>query len=904
MDLSDQFLNVKTIPPQIRAERVKRQRLMKKLEGIFKTPVTVICAPAGYGKTTLLVDWMETAPAPVVWFTLSDEENDAVRFLNYLVQAIQSALPEIGKSTQAAINLPGTTSLENCLHLLVNELSTLTSPIAIVLDDYHEITSSDVQEMVSHLVEHLPPKLHLIFATRIEPPLPLARLRARNLILEVRTRDLSFKVEEIKEFFRLAMNSTPSETVCRQLERQTEGWISALQLAAISMREGEDILTGAGPFAGRHYIFDFLAEEVLSKLPDDMRKFLLCVSLPERLSGPLCDVLVKPFQPHENGAQCLEALEHASLFIQALDEDHKWYRFHTLFAEFLRNRLAEVAPEEIPLLHQRSASWLTANGLVEEAYVHALLGGNQEQAVQIIENQASVLEVRGEMGTLEQWLKRLPEERILSRPRLCLASAWIAFCRLDTQNVQKYLNKAEALLTDSHDEDLLGELLAARAFLAGMTDNAEQTTLLNEKAASYLRDQRHFLYCLLKLNQSLPVMMSGNLQKAVPLLEEAINYARATENHFIALLGMRILGEAYMLQGRYSWAENLFQQAMEMIQAHLGTRSPLIGVARLGLGEIYRQRNRLAEAEKELEEGIAQVIDWLPAIVLDGLAWLSNTRQSGGDPAGARRALQKAKEISLDESHPLLDEWMLEIIIARLNIIQGNLEEGLRWAKSKGLNLDTLDNLDDFYQTNPSIFRTSALTTLARLYLLSGRREKTPGALEKSAYILTTCLPIARNNGENAILMEGLLILAQAAACLGDETRAQECVHNALDLGETERPIRIFLDEGKHIIALLEKRRSMDLPSNEYSYIDLLLSTWQTEKAKLLRARSQSDALTFRELDVLRLVAEGKSNQQISEQLVLSLNTVKKHVSSAMDKLDARNRSTAVIIARQQGLIN
>lgn len=904
MDTSEQFLNVKTIPPQIRDERVRRQRLINILEGVFRTPITVICAPAGYGKTTLLVDWMENAPGPVVWFTLSDEENDAVRFLNYFILALQSVVPEVGRSTQAAMNLPGAASLESGLHLLVNELSGMASSIAIVLDDYHEITSPEVQKMVTHLVEHLPPQLHMVLATRTEPSLPLARLRAKNLILEVRTRDLSFKTEEIKDFFQRTMNIRLPETICRQLELQTEGWVAALQLAAISMRREEDILTETGLFAGRHYIFDFMAEEIFTRQPEDMQRFLLCVSVPDRLSGPLCDALAEPFQPNETGTQCLEALEHANLFIQALDEDHRWYRFHALFSDFLRNRLVNTMPGDISRLHQKTADWLAANGLIAEAYGHAMQGGDQTQAIQIIENQAGVLEIRGELGTLEQWLKRLPEEMILSRPRLCLAAGWIAFCRLDTQSVQKFLNQADALLAGCQNEDMLGELMAARAFLAGMTDNAEQTTLYNEKAAAYLRDQRHFLYCLLRLNQSLPVMMSGNLQKAVPMMEEAVNYARATENHFIALLGMRILGEAYILQGRYSWAENLFLQAKEMIQTHLGTRSPLIGVVRMGFGEIYRQRNLLNEAEKELEEGIVQIIDWIPAIVLDGLGWLSNTRQSAGDPAGARKALQKAKEISLDESHPLLDEWMLEINIARLNIIQGNLEEGIHWAKSKGLHLDTLENLDSFYQSNPPIFRTSAQITLARLYLLSGRREKVPGDLEKADQILSTCLLKVRENGENAILMEGLLIRAQIAASLGDENLAQDCVHSALDLGETERPIRVFLDEGKPVVSLLEKRRLMELPSNESSYIDLLLSAWRTEKTRSMGAQSQSDTLSFRELDVLRLVAEGKSNQEIAEQLVLSLNTVKKHVSAAMEKLDARNRSTAVIIARQQGLIN
>ena len=340
MDIREPFLNVKIIPPQIRAERVERQRLLKKLEGVFSIPVTLVCAPAGYGKTTLLVDWIANAPAPVVWLALSAEENDSSRFLNYFILAIQSVEPEIGKSALAAMNLPGTASMDECLHMLVNELSYLASPVALVLDDYHEITSNEVQSIVTHLVEHMPPKLHLVLATRVEPSLPLARLRANSMILEVRTQDLSFRTEEINDFFCQVMDIPLSANAGRQLEKQTEGWVAALQLAAISMREGDNLLMESVPLAGQHHIFDYLAEEILHRQPAGMRQFLLYTSILDRLSGPLCEAIVSPFSPYTTGAACLEALEHANLFTQALDEDHRWYRYHALFQDFLRNQLS------------------------------------------------------------------------------------------------------------------------------------------------------------------------------------------------------------------------------------------------------------------------------------------------------------------------------------------------------------------------------------------------------------------------------------------------------------------------------------------------------------------------------------------------------------------------------------
>jgi LuxR family maltose regulon positive regulatory protein len=904
MDIREPLLHVKTVPPQIRNERIARERLLKKLNGVFTVPVTLVCAPAGYGKTTLLVDWMDHAAGPVVWLALSPEENDPELFLNYFILALQSIRPEIGLSTQAAMNIPGAASPENCMHLLVNELSGLDISLALIMDDFHAITSPEVQFLTSHLLEHLPGQIHIVISTRVEPPLPLARLRARGQILELRISDLSFDQDEIGHFFNHVMNVSLPEDTCRQLARQTEGWVAALQLAAISMRGGDASLLEPVSSAGRHFIFDYLAEEVVSHLPAQMQEFLIKTSILEELTGDLCDELVAPFTPHKTGAECLEALEHANLFTQALDENHRWYRHHALFSDFLQNQLTRIYPEIIPDLHRRAARWLESKGLIDQAYRHAMSARDESLTAEIIENQAKILEARGELATLEKWLTKLPEDMVFSRPGLCLAATWVAFCRLDTVSIRKYLDRAETLLGDKDDPDIRGELMAARAFLAGMTDKAEETAYYSEQAMAYLRDDYSYLYCLLKINQSLPVMMSGNLASATAILEDAINYARRTNNQFIALLGMRMLGEAYIMQGRLSWAENLFLQGDSMIRAALGPQSPLIGVARMGLGEVYHQRNQISMAEKELEEGIEQVIDWMPAVVLDGLIWLANTHQSAGNLAGARRALQRAKEISLNESHPLLDEWMLDISTARINILQGNLEEGTRWARSTGLDLDGLTNLDGFYQKNPAYFRVSSHITLARLFLVLGRRENIPGALEKVTRILEPVLTSAREMGETSLLIEGLLIQAQAYALVDRDQHAMDCVHEALDLAAPEGAICQFLDEGQAVISLIEKRNLSKIPSFEKDFIRSILSAWSQPKVTRVEGSQPVEVLSFRELEVLRWMAEGKSNQEIAEGLVLSLNTVKKHVSAVMGKLDAKNRSMAVIIGRKQNLID
>lgn len=904
MDIQEPLLHVKIVPPQIRTRRIERERLLTKLDGVFSVPVTLVCAPAGYGKTTLLVDWMNRAQNPVVWLALSTEENAPALFLNYLILALQSIHPDAGRTTRAAINIPGAANPENSMHLLINELTALDLPFALIIDDFHEITSKEVQSMTAHLLEHLPRKMHVVIASRTEPPLPLARLRARGQILELRMGDLSFDQEEINNFFYHVMDIPLSDAACRQLARQTEGWVAALQLAAISMRGGDENILEEVSSAGRHFIFDYLAEEVLSRLPEQMQDFLIKTSILDELTGPLCDSLVAPFPPYKTGAECLEALEHANLFTQALDGNHRWYRYHALFSDFLENQRARVNHDLTKTLHQNAAEWLETHGLIEQACHHAMLAGDEHLTALIIEKQSKELESRGELGKLGQWLKWLPDEMILSRPRLCLASAWVAFGRLDTVTIRKYLDRAESLLDLNPDPDIKGELMAARAFLAGMTDNASDTTYYSEQAMGYLRDEYSYLYGLLKINQSFPVMMAGNLTAAVSMLEEAVNFARRTDNQFIALLGMRMLGETYIMQGKLTWAENLFLQGDAMIREVMGPHSPLIGVARMGLGEVYHQRYQISRAIKELDDGINQVIDWMPAVVLDGLIWLANTYMSAGDHTRAKKMLQRAKEVTLNESHPLLDEWMLDISNARINILQGNLDEGIRWAEATGLDMECLRNLDQFYENNPPFFRVEALVTLARLFLVLGIRENKPGALENVDRILRPVLPVAREMGQNSLLIEGLLIQAQAYAGRHENQLAVECIHNSLDLASPEGAICPFLDEGEAVISLIEMRGSLDVPLSEKEFIQSILSARSRVFHENPQESHPMDALTFRELEVLRWMAEGKSNQEIAEGLVLSLNTVKKHVSAIMSKLGAKNRSTAVLYGKKNNLIS
>ncbi len=917
-------LKTKILPPQVRSHRVARPRLLERLAAVRDTPLTLVCAPAGYGKTTLLVEWAASAGMPVAWMSLSQEDSDAARFLNDFILALQRIQPEVGKSAQAALNVPTPDMQQAALHLLVNDLADFDFPAAVVLDDYHWVDAPEVHAALAHLVEHLPLPLHLLIASRVEPPLPLARLRARAAILELRTADLSFQPDESESFLNDVMALGLSNDECQRLVQQTEGWAAALQLAAISLQSGErnHVFT-----AGQHYIFEYLAEEVLRCQPLALQRFLLRTSILDQLTGPLCEALAEPFLPGQSGADCLDTLEHASLFTQALDGEHRWYRYHALFADFLRLRLRSTEPELVPQLHRLAAHWLAAHGDFAAAYQHALAGADLELAADLIEQSAERLELRGELDTLARWIDALPEALVRSRPRLNLGRAWGCLVHLDLHGTQRYLERAEIALekadqsarlliesniqpqTAASDRSVLGEILAARALLAGLQGKTEDARCYGEKALQNLSSDQHYLLGLLKFNMSLPLFLTGQMAQGVRVLEEASFQSLQLETPFIALLCMRMLGEGYIHIGRLMQAELTFRQLEALVGREWGQHSPLMGAARLGLGEVYRQRNQLDLAEGYLTEAIAQCMLWMPAIALDGFIWLATLQQGRGDFAAAQATVQRVRQSSQGRGYALLDDWWVLITTVRLNILQGYLDDAMRWARDCGLDLENLGNLDEFFTQSPNYFRELACCLLARLYLELGRREKVPGALEKAQAVLAYLRPINEQSGIFITMMERLLLGAQVDDALGNVEAAQESLHRALDLTAPERPIRIFLDEGEALMTLLAARRSLDLPPVERAYLEELLAAWELERPQKSQPRAAApqagliEPLSFREVEVLRLIAAGQSNQEIASGLVLALNTVKRHVSTIMGKLGARNRTEAVRIARQTGLL-
>ncbi|MFZ6027347.1 MAG: LuxR C-terminal-related transcriptional regulator [Chloroflexota bacterium] len=919
----DGYLITKLIRPQIRSRRVARPRLLERLGEAARIPLTTVCAPAGYGKTTLLVEWMATCPLPASWLTLSAEDGDLARFLHYFILALQRLEASLGKSAQAVLNLPDREMSSTALRLLINDIAGMAQESLLVLDDYHWIDAPAVHEALAYLVENLPQNLHLVIASRTEPPLNLPRLRARAAVLELRLADLSFQPQEGEAFINDVMGLGMPPAACAQLIRQTEGWPAGLQLAALSLQRDMPSWWGdtrsphhdgdlqAG--AGQHDIFEFLAEEVLRRQPPDVQRFLLHTSILDSLTGPLCDALTAPLATASDGAASLEMLEHASLFTQALDGEHRWYRYHALFADFLRTRLQTCQPELVPRLHCKAARWLAAYGDFDAAYSHALAADELELAADLIEQCAETLERHGEITTLSRWLSPLPKELVARRPRLSLAHAWIALIGLDVKLAQSFLAQAEAALplqaatgNDATQRVVAGELLAARAMLASLSGQVPEALRYIDAALACLPADQGFLISVLKFNLGFPTFLSGDFRQGVQALEDAVQAAEKSHTPFIALLALRLSGEGYLLMGRLSQAAYAFRRAVALVEQEWGKESPLMGVAWLGLGEVCRQRNQLEQAARYLEEGIDLCGLWMPSVAIDGYLWLSSLQQARGQSAAAQVTIQRARQISEGRGYSMLDEWFVHFATLRLNIIQGYLDEAQHWVHEAGLDQDPLAGLEERYAQHPAYFRQLIGYILARLWLVLGRQKNVPGALHQARQMLVHMLPLSETGGAYGISIEGRLLLAQVEAALGNESPAQDALHRALELAAPERPIRVFLDEGEAVKQLLCDRRRFDLPAPERAYIDELLTAWGCGTLSAPPAAVPGgliEALTFRETEVLTLIAAGHSNQEIAAELVLSLHTVKRHVSSIMQKLGAKNRTEAVLVARQFNLL-
>ncbi|QYJ15591.1 HTH-type transcriptional regulator MalT [Rubrobacter xylanophilus DSM 9941] len=891
--MPQELVTTKLHPPGRRPGLVGRPRLIGRLDPEPDRTLTLLSAPAGFGKSMLLVEWARGLSArggQVAWLSLDGSDDDPARFLSYLVAAIRRGAGEegFGEAVLGALRSPQMPPIEALAGALVNEMADLRNELAVILDDYHAIESPTVHAIVSYLLDNLPQRVHLLIASRVDPPLPLARLRARNQMTKLGAAELRFTSEEAAAFLNEVMELGLSAGEVSVLEDRTEGWIAGLQLAALSLRDRRDPCGFVESFSGSHRdVLDFLAEEVLSRQPEEVRRFLLKTSILDSLTGTLCDAVTGG----TDGQQMLERLERENLFVVALDDERIWYRYHHLFAGFLRDRLQREHHQQVDELHLRASGWYEESGHLDEAISHALSGRDQDRAASLIGAGSRLAWSRGDVNTVLRWLEELSPEARRRRPWLNLQHAMALALTGRPDDAEDLLDEVERGIEAAGEdrEFLSGFASAVRSWCARLRGDAPHAIELARRALALLPGKEGGLraFAAVVLGDALWTM--GDLAPADEALGEAIGIGRSAGHVYSTLSAMTLRVRVKYERGRLREADETLRRALRYVEKQGVELLPATGAIHIMRGTLLYERDDLDGAERALETGVGMAE--LTGNVTDlvwGYVTLSRAKRAQGDGRGAlamsREADRVARDYGADLEIAIASAWMM-----RLSLIRGDLAEAGAWERAY-----TKD-------AGPAVpVRTPNLIASARLLHARGRRREALGLLEELR-------EAAEANGRTRELIEILTLQALIRWASSERERAVDNLAEALALAAPEGYVRTFVDEGQPVTALLSEvlqTRRTEGPSIPAHYPERLLAALERDARNVrLSAARLSEPLTERELEVLHLIASGRSNRQISQELFVSVGTAKTHVNHLYRKLGAHSRTQAVARARELGLI-
>jgi LuxR family maltose regulon positive regulatory protein len=897
-----ELLSTKFFIPRPRSNLVSRPRLIERLNAGLDKKLTLVTAPAGFGKTTLLSEWIPQSPRCVTWLSLDEGDNDSTRFWVYFIVSLQALRSDLGDSALALLQSLQLPPIASILTALINDLAAFSDEFAIVLDDYHLIDSQPIHEGLTYLIAHMPVNMHLVITTRVDPPLPLARLRAGDKLSELRANDLRFTAEEAAAFLNQVMGLNLSAKEVAALGQRTEGWIAGLQIAALSMQGNDDISGFIRAFSGSHrHILGYLADEVLNQRPKGTLNFLLRTSILERLCGPLCDAVTGG----SDGQAILENLEHANLFITPLDNEGRWYRYHHLFAEVLQARLRQSQAEAPADLHLRASEWYEAQNLFIEAVQHALSSGAMDRASRLIEQHRWTLLGRGEANTLHRWLDELPVEQLCNRPGLSLAYAWILSLLEQPEGIEARLLDAEQALASQPARELFeskkvirGEIAILRAEIALSQSDIPRAIASCRQALELLPDESLSMRGVATYFLGHGERRSGNMVEAEQAYIEASGLGIQTDNLLLALHALANLSSVQIAMGRLREATRTSQRILEITTERQRQTWPVAGLAYQGLGKVHYEWNDLDSAAHYLRQGIEYgQRGGLVGLEINCRTTLAFTLQAQSDASGADGMLREIAAINNQSHHPVYIA-QAEALEARMRLRQTRIDEAIGWAESCGLSPN---------DTEWPYSRKDEYLTLARVLFIQNKQEGIDGMLGR-------LMQAAEANQRMGDLIEILIQQALFYYAANQKAQAFQPLERALLLAEPEGYRRTFLDEGEPIRSLLADyhsvlRKKMSDSSDKAAF-GLLVYT-----EKLLAAFSQPapmpaqesgdgiEPLSEREVEILRLISMGLTNQEIASTLVIAVSTVKSHINSLYAKLGANRRTQAIAMARDLGLL-
>jgi LuxR family maltose regulon positive regulatory protein len=918
--MATSILATKLYIPPPRAQLVPRPRLIEQLNDGLHRKMTIITAPAGYGKTTMLSEWIPQSERCVTWISLDDGDNDPVRFWAYFIAALQKLDAEIGRDALALMRTPLLPPSEAILTLLLNEIAAFPDKFALVLDDYYVIDAKPVDKALTFLLEHLPPQMHLVIATREDPSLPLARLRARDQLTELRAADLRFTPGETAAFLNKVMGFNLSAEEVTSLDIRTEGWIVGLQLAALSMRGREDVHEFIRAFTGENrYIVDYLIEEVLQRQSEGIRNFLLQTSILDWLSGPLCDAVTG----QEEGNARLDALERGNFFVVPVDDKRHWYRYHHLFAEVLRLHLMAEQPDQVATLHRRASEWYEQNGSAADAIRHALTAEDFKRAADLVEMAVPAMRKSRQEATLLGWLKALPDELLRFRPVLSVhyAGALLLGGQLEgaearLRDAERWLepmadtgerpeaSPAEMVVVDNEEfRRLPGAIAMYRSAIALAQGDVPATMKYARRVLDLVSEDDHLLRGSAAGFLGLAYWTRGDLESAHRSYAECMTRVQKA-GHISDAIGCAIaLADIRIAQGRLHEAMSTYERGLQLATER-GT-PVMLGTADMyvGMSELECEHNDLNAATQRLMR-IQELGEFtgLPQNRYRSRVAMARIREARGDLDGALELLDEAERLYVSDFFPNVHP--IAAIKTRMWVAQGKLGEALNWAREQGLSPD--DKL--------SYLREFEHITLARILLALYKSDHADRSILEVMGLLERLLKAAEEGGRTGSAIEILALQALAHQAQGDSPTALMPLHRALKLAEPEGYVRTFLDEGPPMAQLLSEAVARGIMPG---FIGKLLAVFVAEEQKSegksnlppalpeghRGGESLSEPLSQRELEILRLIAQGLSNREISQRLFLALNTVKGHNQKIYSKLQVQSRTEAIARARELDLL-
>ena len=917
--MGEMLLQTKLYIPPLRPTLVSRPRLVERLnKGLQQgNKLTLVSAPAGFGKTTLVSEWSHGCGQPVAWFSIDKNDNDPLQFWAYFIAALRT-IPillesAVGEAAQTVLESPQTLSIESLLTTLINETAVVLTPFVLILDDYHEIEASSIHEQLAFLMEHQPPQMHLMIAGRSDPPLNLSRLRGRGQLAELRTDDLRFTPKEAAIFLNEVMGLALSAEDIVALEARTEGWVVGLQMAALSMRgrDAQHVADFVASFTGSHrYVLDYLSDEVLSQQPQSTQTFLLQTAILDRLSGSLCDAVRFGETPSSsegtavteqgNGQEALEHLDAANLFLVRLDDERRWYRYHHLFADLLRSRLERLQPDLAPILHLRASAWYEANGLLPEAVSHAFAADDVDRVATMLEGNALSLIGYKHLKTSLGWLEALPSEVVYARPWLCIAYAWtLAYTGFFTESLvslEKLESEEHAPEQTETSKHIAGHANAIRLYVTSFNPlTVERTDEYAKKALELLPENDLRTRSLVAVLLSRLQRMNYEYEAARATLSEALTLAQAADQGYAVVEILCMLARVETQQGSLYQAAKTCQEALHVAEnrrGYSGRRPPVVSFAHASLAHIFREWNQLEEAEHNATEAIAlsQRYDHVDSMV-DGyiaLFWIHLSRKNGPKALDAVRKIKVLGNHIQERYSIWLESWEV-----RVRLALGDIDHAILWAKERNFKVS-----DGIVGKN-----WVANLTLARIRILEFNRGLTQ-TLENTLACLASMLEQFEIVEARRGAIQVLVLQTMAQQACGDDEQALAALTRALSLAEPEGYVRSFIDEGAPMVDLLRQAASRGIA---VEYIGKLLSEWGKEPKESIKEQTPMghfiEPLTERELEITRLLTVGLSNQEIADQLFLAIGTVKKYTSNIYGKLGVHSRTQAVARARELGLV-